>query len=174
MNTKKEFKYFTIFNHEKEEEYLHNQHLNGWKLTKITGLGMYHFEACEKEDVIYRLDFKQDTNSMEEYITLFNDCGWEYILKFVDYTYFRKAKKDLNENEDIFSDEESKLAMMERVFKGRMLPVFIIFMTCIFPQFIMNFVNQNYFLSFLFGSMVSAYTVLFTYCGIHYYRKKNK
>ena len=170
----KEFKYFTIFNHEQEEEYLRKQHQNGWKLTKITGLGTYHFEACEKEDVIYRLDFNQDTQNFDEYITLFNDCGWEYILKFADYTYFRKAKKDLKDNEDIFSDEASKIAMMERVLKGRMLPVFVIFMSCLLPQFIMNLVNKNYFLSFLFGSIVISYTVLFVYCAIHYFKYKNK
>ena len=44
MKTKKEFRYFTIFNHEKEEEYLRKQHQHGWKFIRVTGLGMYHFE----------------------------------------------------------------------------------------------------------------------------------
>ena len=44
METKKEFKYFTIFQYEQEQEYLSRRHQEGWKFVKITGLGIYHFE----------------------------------------------------------------------------------------------------------------------------------
>ena len=51
MEIKKEWKYFTIFNHEKEEEYLRNQHRAGWKFLKVTGISFYHFEKCHPDDV---------------------------------------------------------------------------------------------------------------------------
>ena len=41
MEIKKEWKYFTIFNHEKEEEDLRNQHRAGWKFLKVTGIGSF-------------------------------------------------------------------------------------------------------------------------------------
>ena len=44
MEMKKEWKYFTIFNHEKEEEYLRDQHKAGWKFVRVSGIGIYHFE----------------------------------------------------------------------------------------------------------------------------------
>ena len=44
MKTKKEFKYFTIFQYEKEQDYLSDMHKHGWKFTHISGIGMYHFE----------------------------------------------------------------------------------------------------------------------------------
>ena len=46
---KKEFRYFSIFNHEDEQKYLQNQHHLGWKFIKVTGLGTYHFEECDPE-----------------------------------------------------------------------------------------------------------------------------
>ena len=32
---KKEWKWFSVFNHEKEQEYLSEQHRNGWKFKKV-------------------------------------------------------------------------------------------------------------------------------------------
>ena len=92
MNTKKEFKFFTIFEHEKEQEYLRAMHNSGWKFTHVTGLGMYHFEACQPEDVIYQLDYNQEGLAHKsEYVQMFADCGWEYLQDFFGYSYFRKS-----------------------------------------------------------------------------------
>ena len=86
MTTKRESKCFTIFNHEKEEEYLRNQHKAGWKFVKATGFGRYHFEKCQPEDVIYQLDYNQEgLKNKAEYVQMFADCGWEYIQDYVDY-----------------------------------------------------------------------------------------
>ena len=46
METKKEFRFFTIFQYEQEQEYLSRRHQEGWKFVKVTGLGTYHFERC--------------------------------------------------------------------------------------------------------------------------------
>ena len=43
METKKEWKYFSIFHHEKEEEYLRDQHKAGWKFVRVTGFGVLSF-----------------------------------------------------------------------------------------------------------------------------------
>ena len=60
METKKQFKWFTIYEYEKEQEYLRRMHREGWKFRKVSGLGMYHFEACVPEDVVYQLDYNQE------------------------------------------------------------------------------------------------------------------
>ena len=41
-----EFRWFSISEYEKEEEYLSKQHGMGWKLTGITFPGFYHFTKC--------------------------------------------------------------------------------------------------------------------------------
>ena len=82
---KKEFKYLTIFKYEEEQEYLRDMHKHGWKLVKISGIGIYHFEECEPEDVVYQLDYNLQKN--DEYFQMFKDCGWEYLFDFAQYSY---------------------------------------------------------------------------------------
>lgn len=134
-NKKVTFKFFSVCEWKKEQEYLQNQHRKGWKLTKV-GFCRYHFEKCEPEEVIYQLDFNaQDTLNKENYIQMFSDCGWEYLQDFVGYSYFRKPVSEMpNGKEEIFCDESSRIDMMKRVFKGRIVPLIIIFMSIIIPQ----------------------------------------
>lgn len=46
METKKQFKWFTIFEYENEQDYLRDMHKSGWRFVKVKGLGMYYFEKC--------------------------------------------------------------------------------------------------------------------------------
>ena len=175
MKIKKEFRYFSIFDHEKEQEYLQEKHKQGWKFLKVTGLGMYHFEECQPEDVIYQLDYNQEGSAhKEEYIKMFADCGWEYIQEYAGYSYFRKSVSEMDAEEEIFCDDDSRLAMMDRVYKGRLIPLLVIFSACLLPQFILNYVNGHYLLAAVMGGVLLVYVVLFGYCAVHYYRKKNK
>lgn len=175
MEMKKEWKYFTIFNHEKEEEYLRVQHRSGWKFVKVTGIGFYHFEKCHPEDVVYQLDYnKEGLENKQEYVRMFEDCGWEYIQDYVDYSYFRKLASAMHGDEEIFCDASSRLAMMERVYKGRLTPLLVIFCACLLPQFVLNLTNERYGLAAFMGGVLALYIVIFGYCTAHYYRKKNK
>ena len=54
------FRYFTIVEWEKEQNFLRQEGLKGWRFTKATLLGIYHFEKCEPEDVVYQLDYNPD------------------------------------------------------------------------------------------------------------------
>lgn len=63
----KSFQVFSIFGYEKEEQYLRKMHNNGYKLSKVSSIGLYTFEECEEEDVVYRLDF-QDSFKDEKWI----------------------------------------------------------------------------------------------------------
>lgn len=175
MTTKKESKYFTIFNHEKEEEYLRQQHKAGWKFVKVTGFGKYHFEKCQPEDVVYQLDYNQEGSAnKEEYIQMFADCGWEYIQEYAGYSYFRKRAADMNGEEAIFSDDSSRVAMMERVYKTRLIPLLVIFAACILPQFIIQLSNGRYGLAVFFGVISAIYAAVFGSCAWKYYTLKKK
>ena len=146
MEKKVVFKYFTIFEHEKEQDFLRKMHKSGWKFVKVTGIGLYHFEKCEPEDVIYQLDYNQEGLAhREEYLQMFQDCGWEHLQEFVGYSYFRKLASDTNGDEEIFCDDNSRLQMMDRVFKGRVLPLFCLFSAVLIPQFFLQwFALENY------------------------------
>ncbi len=172
----KQFKYFTVFNYEREEKYLRSMHKSGWKFQKVTGLGMYHFEKCEPDDVIYRLDYNQEGNkNKSEYIQMFVDCGWEYMQEFVGYSYFRKPAAEADGNDEIFSDSASKAQMSVRVFKGRMMPLIVLFFAVLVPQLFLNlFSLKNYLAASFFGGVILLYIVCFTVFGVKYYNQKRK
>lgn len=173
MQTKKQFKLFTIFEYEKEQDYLRKMHKSGWKFQKVSGWGMYHFEKCTPEDVIYQLDYnKEGLDNKDEYIKMFRDCGWEYLQDYVGFSYFRKPVSETNGEEEIFCDSESKLQMMERVFKGRMLPLFFIFPSML-TLLITNLIRHRYVLAVFYGVFTASYLAVFITCAKSYFKFKN-
>lgn len=162
--TKKEIKFFSILEHEKEEKYLQEMHKAGWKFVKVTGLGVYHFEKCKPENVIYQLDYNKDgIDNKAEYVQMFKDFGWEYLLDYFGYSYFRKSASQMTDNEEeIFCDDNSRLEMLERVYKGRVIPLFVIFFTILVPQLIFSIViYESPFLTVLYSVMLVIYLSLF-------------
>lgn len=137
---KTEIKVFSIPEWKKEENYLREQHKNGWEFVSVNGFCCYHFKRCEPKDVVYQLDYNPDScDKNKEYIQMFNDCGWEYLQNYFGYSYFRKAVSEMNgTEEEIFCDDASRLEMMKRVFAGRMTTLLVVFFLIIIPQMIMQ------------------------------------
>lgn len=175
METKKELKFFSIWRYEKEQEYLRTMHKSGWKLVRITGIGVYHFEKCEPQDVIYQLDYnKEGLKHKEEYVKMFEDCGWEYLQDFADYSYFRKPASEMAGSEEIFCDDSSRLQMMDRVFKGRVLPLLILFSCVLIPCLIRDLYEKEYALVPLLAALIVLYLWAFIHFAIQYSRFKKK
>lgn len=174
MKTKKQFKYFSIMEYEKEQIYLQNMHKAGWKFVRVSGIGTFHFVESTPEDVVYQLDYNQEgLANKAEYVQMFNDCGWEYIQDYAGYSYFRKSASQMNGDEEIFCDEESRIQMMERVFKGRLLPLVILFSCVLMPQFILNvFSFHNYIVGTFLGSIIVLYVVVFALFAFKYWQYK--
>lgn len=172
---KTEIHYFTIMEHEKEQEYLRKMHKEGWKFTGVNMLGVYHFEKCEPEDVVYQLDYNQEGLAHKsEYVQMFEDCGWEYLTDLAGYSYFRKPASEMKEEEGIFCDERSRVDMMNRVFRGRLLPLLIIFIGIIIPQLFlqasMNGLESPLFI--MFFVLLLLYVGIFAYFGFQYWNMK--
>lgn len=173
-NTKTEFKYFTIPEWKKEQDYLRQQHKNGWKFSRVSFIGLYHFEKCEPEDVVYQLDYNPEGIAhKEEYVQMFRDCGWEYMQDFFGYSYFRKPALEMNGDEEIFCDDASRVDMMKRVFKGRMLPLLCIFFLIILPNIYMQShmdTAVGRILTGLFCILLVLYLMLFVVFGVQYWQ----
>lgn len=175
------FKFFTIFQYRQEEAFLSSMHGKGWKLTGITFPGFYRFESCEPQNVAYRLDYNQEgINDKKDYVQIFSDCGWDYLFDFVGYSYFRKAGADSQEQEEIFCDDASRLDMMKRVFRGRMIPLIILFVCVILPQLFMNISGHGTggsvqdFLSITFLVLAIIYLVIFGATSFQFYQYEKK
>jgi len=118
-----EFRYFDLSEVEREEEYLTQMHRDGWKLTKTGSFSVYRFESCQPEDVVYRIDFNPAASGdRENYLRMYEDYGWECVTTLDDYCYFRKpASESSPEDNEIFSDSESRLSMMHAIVRKQIL-----------------------------------------------------
>ncbi|MCI8992034.1 MAG: DUF2812 domain-containing protein [Eubacterium sp.] len=176
-NTKTQFRLFSIVQWKQEEEYLRKQHKNGWKFTRVVFPGFYHFEKCIPEDVVYQLDFNPDGLAHKDsYVQIFRDCGWEYLKDFVGYSYFRKSVLEMNGDEEIFCDDASRLDMIKRIFKGRIIPLICLFFTCIVPNIYLqghNNTAEGRVLQGVFIALFILYCILFLAFGWQFwqYRK---
>ena len=136
---KTEFRFFTVTQWRQEQDYLQERHSDGWRFVKVSLPGIYRFERCEPEDVVYQLDYNQDGRfAREDYLKMLSDCGWEYIQDVVGYSYVRKPVSEMTGREEIFCDDASRFDMIKRVFRGRILPLIIILLCVIIPQMVMQ------------------------------------
>jgi hypothetical protein len=169
-NTKTLFRFYTLFEYEEEEAFLENQHKNGWKVVDFKLPGFYKFEKCEPENMLYRIDFTNENGSKNaEYQQMFADNGWEFLWSVNGFSIFRKplaANTNDNSNE-IFSDNSSRLQMLQKIQQRRLLPLVTIFLCAVVPNFIKGIngdfgstIFDNIFTVF-FGLMFVLYTYVF-------------
>jgi hypothetical protein len=125
--------------------------------------------------VVYQLDYNQEGSAhKDDYIRLFADCGWEYLMEYAGYSYFRKPAAAMKGDEQIFCDDSSRLAMMKRVYRGRLMPLLFIFSACLLPQFASALANDNYLWAALFGGILLIYLVVFVTFAVQYIRFKRR
>lgn len=168
-NTKTLFRFFTLFEYEEEEAFLENQHKNGWKAIGYKLPGFYKFEKCEPDEVTYRIDFTNENGAKNpEYQQMFADNGWEFLWSVNGFSIFRKVRSSVNENNnEIFTDNASKLQMLQKIHQRRLLPLVTIFLCAVLPNFVKG-INGEFgrsgselSLTVIFGIMFILYTYVF-------------
>ncbi len=174
-NTKTEIRFFSVPEWKKEEQYLREQHKNGWEFVSVSGLCLYRFQKCEPKDVVYQLDYNPDSQTNKnEYVKMFTDCGWEYLQNYAGYSYFRKAVSEMGATEEeIFCDDASRLDMMKRIFTGRIASLMIIFFLFIIPQLVsrtMFYTSANSILLTLLFVMFFIYLAIFLSFAVSFWK----
>lgn len=174
---KREFRWFNIVEYEKEEDYLSKRHLEGWKFKSVTLPGIYTFEKCEPENVVYQLDYNKDGKKHQrEYVQMFEDCGWEYLTDFDGYCYFRKPADKMDQKEEIFCDDTSRLDMLKRIFWGRVIPLIAIF-CCLISQLAISATEHGgQRATIVFAILLVIYLITFLQFAVKYlaFRKRIK
>lgn len=176
---KREYRVFTIADWEREQDYLRKRHGEGWKFAGLTYPGVYHFVRCQPEDVVYQLDYNEEgIKHKDEYVRMFQDCGWEYIQDYAGYSYFRKPVSQMQgKMEEIFCDDESRLEMMRRMFLGRYTPLFIILVLLILPNLFLQLHSKEPdapVLVVLFLILLVAYGWVFASFARQYWKLKRR
>ena len=108
----------------------------------------------------------------DEYMQMLKDFGWEYFAQCFGWLYFRKPADTVESEQDgeLFSDNASRAEMVNHVVKTRLIPLAIIFLCCVLPNFI-RYASGEFiggfrsFFGIFFGVMFVVYVFLIVYCG---------
>jgi hypothetical protein len=110
-----------------------SHHRQGWKLVSAYPY-IFRFAACQLESFVYEIDFAPTgRQEREQRIALYADYGWEHVLDYMQFSSFRKEATKTMRTEDqmLYSDNESKLELAQRIFRRRMLPLSILLLATI-------------------------------------------
>ena len=103
------YKWFWVWDFEKEERWLNEMALAGWALVSV-GWCRYTFEASEPGEYTVRLEMH---GYDPEYIDFMAQANAEYIGRVLQWLYFRKRAED--GSFDIFSDIDSRITHIDRI-----------------------------------------------------------
>ncbi|MFU0724442.1 DUF2812 domain-containing protein [Streptococcus sp. IMAU11622] len=111
MVSRVEFRIFTILNLDKEEEYLHEMHLKGWKYGRNC-FGFFYFDQCQPEDVIYRIYDSRFLKKYKHELQDFRDRGWE-LIETVFCSILRKSSSDLLPEDQVYMSKGLRWAVIQ-------------------------------------------------------------
>lgn len=163
-------RFFTIADFKEEEIWLREKAREGLHFLRMIVPCFYVFEKGSPRDVIYRLDFTNNTEN-GDYGRMLGEFGWENCGRCAGWIYWRRSADELaSEAEgELFSDDASRLDMVKNVIRTRILPLLTIFFCCVLPNLIRaldgEYYNANGFFLWFFGIMFALYLYLFIHCG---------
>ena len=105
------YRWFWVWDFEKEERWLNEMAANGWTLVEV-GYCRYTFEKTEGNEYTVRLEMHPFD---EDYISFMEQTGAECIGRVLQWIYFRK-KSELGRF-DIFSDLDSRISHLSKIHK---------------------------------------------------------
>ena len=110
MINKKQFRIFTVVDLDKEEDYLHEMHLKGWRY-RTSRLGFFYFEKCQPDDVIYCIYDSRFLKKYKHELQDFRDRGWE-LIGAGSCSILRKSSSDLLPEDQVYMSKDFRWAVM--------------------------------------------------------------
>ena len=164
MINKKQFRIFTIVDLDKEEEYLHEMHLKGWRY-RTSRFGFFYFEQYQPDDVMYRVWNTSYLRKNEVDLQSIKDRGWEFVGN-CSYTVFRKATCDVDLNDQSFMDNRLRWADVKSRLRTSTVSISGGLVICM--SLFRESLSQSFFLIFALYALMIAYLIY------SFYRLKKK
>ena len=164
MNSKVQFRMFTIFDLDKVEDYLHEMHLKGWKY-KSNRFGFFYFEQCQPDDVNYRVWNTSYLRKNEMVLQSIKDRGWEFV-EGCPYSVFRKPTSDLASNDYFCMDNRLRWEGVKSRLRTSTVSISGGLVVCM--SLFRESLSQSFFLIF------ALYALMISYLIYSFYRLKKK
>ncbi|VMJ24582.1 Protein of uncharacterised function (DUF2812) [Streptococcus pneumoniae] len=154
MNSRVEFRIFTIVDLDKEEEYLHEMHLKGWRY-RTSCFGLFYFEQGQPDDVIYRIYDSRFLKKYKHELQDFRDRGWE-LIGAGSCSILRKSSSDLLPEVQVYMSKgfkwevmRSRLRSCTATFLGGLVVCTSLFREDLSMSFFLIFVLYAFLISYL-------------------------
>ena len=116
MNSRVEFRIFTIVDLDKKEKYLHEMHLKGWRY-RTSRFGLFYFDQCQPDDVIYRIYDSRFLKKHKHELQDFRNSGWELIERGY-CSILRKPASDILSEDQVYMSNNIRLEVMQSRFRS--------------------------------------------------------
>lgn len=116
MNSRVEFRIFTIVDLDKEEDYLHEMHLKGWRY-RTSCFGLFYFDQCQPDDVIYRIYDSRFLKKHKHELQDFRNSGWELIERGY-CSILRKPASDILSEDQVYMSNNIRWELMQSRFRS--------------------------------------------------------
>ncbi|HEV9940262.1 TPA: DUF2812 domain-containing protein [Streptococcus pneumoniae] len=154
MNSRVEFRIFTIVDLDKKEEYLHEMHLKGWRY-RTSRFGLFYFEQGQPDDVIYRIYDSRFLKEHKRELQDFRDRGWE-LIGAGSCSILRKSSSDLLPEDQVYMSKGLKWEVMRSrlrsciaTFLGGLVVCVSLFREDLSMSFFLIFVLYAFLISYL-------------------------
>ena len=164
MKSKAQFRIFTILDLDKEEEYLHEMHLQGWEF-KANRFGLFHFEQCQPEDIIYRIYDSRFLKKYKHELQDFRNRGWE-LIETGSCSILRRSSSDLLPEDQVYMSKTLRWEVMQYRLRSCTAAFSGGLVVC------MSLFREN--LSQSFFIILALYALVISYLIYSFYRLKNK
>ena len=111
MNSRVEFRIFTIVDLDKEEEYLHEMHLKGWRY-RTSRFGFFYFDQCQPDDVIYCIYDSRFLKKYKHEMQDFRNRGWE-LMGAGFCSILRKSSSNLLPEDQVYMSKGLRWEVMQ-------------------------------------------------------------
>lgn len=154
MNSRVEFRIFTIVDLDKEEEYLHEMHLKGWRY-RTSRFGLFYFDQCQPDDVIYCIYDSRFLKKYKHELQDFRNRGWE-LIETGFCSILRKSASDILSEGHVYMSNNlrwevmrSRLRYCAATFLGGLVVCMSLFREELSQPFFVIFVLYAFMISYL-------------------------
>ena len=156
MNSRVEFRIFTIVDLDKEEEYLHEMHLKGWRY-RTSRFGFFYFDQCQPDDVIYCIYDSRFLKKYKHELQDFSNRGWE-LMETGFCPILRKPASDMFSEDQVYMAKglrwevmRSRLRSCTATFLGGLVVCMSVFK---------EELSMSFFIIFLLYALMISYLIL--------------
>lgn len=164
MNSRVEFRIFSIVDLDKKEEYLHEMHLKGWRY-RTSRFGFFYFDQCQPDDVIYCIYDSRFLKKYKHELQDFRDRGWE-LIETGFCSILRKPASDTLSEDQVYMSKELRWEVMRYRIRSCTATFLGGFVVC------MSLFKEDLSLSFFI--IFALYALMISYLIYGFFRLKRK